>query len=194
MRHENIGTCRVCGAVYSCFFFTKRSMIRRIMFEEGVCGACAAWMSREIDPCAKEEVIGGVVYKVYPYCKEKEVGDFLGGKGKTVGIMNLKTLKVYKSNDVWEVGTPPPAFKTPDTAIFVDKSFATPLKEGPFECYGTLCLDRYTCAFYFKEKMEKNGPANNIPKDWKDGGERCHTYLNINKINKQIMEWRTKKQ
>lgn len=194
MRYEKIGKCRVCGAKYSVFFYEKRSLIRKIMFREGVCGTCATWMSREIDPSAKEEVIDGVVYKVYPYCREKEVGDFLGGKGRTVGIMNLKTLATYKSNDVWKVGTPPPAFKTPDTAIFVDKSLVTPLKDGPFECQGRLCLDRYTCAFYFKEKTEPDGPANNIPKNWIDGSEKCQSYLNINKINKQIMEWRTKKQ
>lgn len=193
MKHEHIGKCRICGIEYSCFLYAKKSPIRTFMFEEGVCGACAAWMTRRNDPEAIEEIIDGTAYHIYPFVEQKEAGDFLGGKGHIKYIMKLDTLEVYRSNDVWVVGTPPPAFHVPDTAIFVEKFMFKPLEDGPFVCHGTACLDRYTCAFYFK-KMEKDKPVNKIPDGWKDGDERCQTYLNINKINQLIMEWRTKKQ
>ncbi len=193
MKKVLIGKCRLCGNEYSCYFFNKKSKVRKTMEKEHVCGQCAAWMNRDIDPEAKEYIIDGIVYQVLPFQENVVAGDFLGSKGKTFYILDAETMTSIKSNDVWKIGEPPPAFKKPDNAIFISGSEHNALKDGVFECHGVSCLDRYTCAMYFKDKVEKDGPVNSIPKDWVDGGEQCQNYLNINKINKFIMKWRKEK-
>lgn len=191
MKHERTGKCRLCGSMYGLFLYDYRSPIWNTMWEEGVCGKCATWMTREIDPEAEEYVIDGCVYRVYPYREDVKIGELLGQRGKTFFILRLSDCHVIKSNDVWVVGTPPPAFKTEDTAVFVPGIYHYPLCDGPSRCHGVTCLDRYTCALYIKELEEPDGPRNTIPKDWIDGDERCREYININSF-KYLTEWRKK--
>lgn len=190
---KKIGKCRLCGADYSVFFIASKSL-RNAMVKHGVCSRCASWITRKKDPSAREETIDGIVYRIYPYRKTVAPGDFLGGGGRIRYIMDLSTYTCWKSNDVWAVGPPPKPFEKPDTAAFTNKDAYKAFKDGEFECMGVACLDRYTCAMYFSEKMEKNGAVNRIPEGWIDGGERCRTYININKADKTVLEWRRKKQ
>lgn len=193
-KRNRIGKCRLCGADYSVFFVRASSSIRNTMIREGVCSRCASWMTRKKDPEAREEVIDGVVYRVYPFRDTVRPGDFLGGNGKVRYIMDLDTHTCYKSNDVWKIGAPPEPFRTADTAMFTDSRTHRVFRDGPFECHGVACLDRYTCAMYFKEKMEADGAVNRIPEGWVDGDERCWFYINIEKADKAVLQWRKGKQ
>lgn len=188
---EMVGKCRICGAEYSCYFYADRSPIRRFMLKEKVCGTCASWMTRKKDPDAKEYVIDGEAYNVYPFQDNIGLGDTIGKKRY---LVDMETWKAIKSNDVWPIGKVPAPFYTGDTAGFITALEFKAARFGIQECKGVACLDRYTCVFYDKEKQEPNGPVNQIPKDWVDGSERCGTYININKSSKVFMEWRKRKQ
>ncbi len=190
MKRIRIGTCRICGSQYSTFMVKSWSPIWKKMIQDDVCSTCASWLIRETDPDAVEEVINGSVYRVYPFQYEKSEGDILGSGGRTLYIQKLDSLATYRSNDVWEIGKPPPAFRMPDTAVFTNKRVYCACKDGPFVCRGRACLDRYTCMMYFREKTEPDGPVNRIPKDWVDGGERCRYYLREEEMNELVRKWR----
>jgi hypothetical protein len=190
--NEYVGKCRICGADYNVLQHNIWNRIKKIMFREHICCACAVWMTRKKDPKATEEVIDGVLYNIY--------------KGRRKGcrysidsmveryVMKLDDMSVYVANRVVMVGRPPGNVEMKDTATFITKHEWSALSEGLFECQGTTCLDRYTCLFYFKDKVEGDRPANSVPKGWKDGDENCKSYLNINNLNKHLMKWRRKKQ
>ncbi len=193
MKNKMIGKCRICGADYSCYMFSRRSKIKRYMLENDVCADCASWLTREKDPNARELIAGGIAYNVYPFVRDVNAGDFLGNMGKPVFFIDKETLTSIGSNDTWKIGPVPPAMNIEDNAVVTDFKNYKALKEGVFECHGKACLDRYTCAFYFVEQEENGKPVNRIPRGWVDGSENCPTYLNINDANKIIMEWRRKR-
>ncbi len=192
---DMIGTCTICGAEFSCYFYAPKSRTRKIMLKHRVCGRCAAWIGRTKDKKAKELIIDKKAYLIYKYRRFIDVGEVLGGNGIIRYLLDITTGEPIKSNDVWFSCDVPDIFYKGDTGGFInEREYKMIRRYGLFSCKGTTCLDRYTCTWYDIENMEKNGPVNTIPKDWVDGGERCRTYLNIDKTSKIIMEWRNRKQ
>lgn len=198
------GTCSKCGKVYTYFPSKLQNSIFKGMMKYKACPNCASWLTRKNKAKYKEEMIDGKLYMLLPYKKMIHIRDtdsdteYRGfavmGEGDVGFVMDIKTLKTYQYKSKILVGEPPEPFRTPDTAIFVTRREGVALKEGPFECQGCTCMDRYTCVLYFKEKLEAKGAANRIPKGWVDGGERCHNYININNASKILIEWRKKRQ
>lgn len=199
------GTCSKCGKFYVFFPSKLQNSIFKGIMKYKACPRCASWLTRKNDAGYREEMIGGNLYMLLKYKRMTHIRDtdndseyrgFAVMGGGTVGfVMEIDTLKTYEYKSRILVGEPPEPFRTPDTAIFVCAREGYALKGGPFECHGSACLDRYTCAFYFKEKEEGDKPANKIPEGWVDGSEKCVNYINKNSTNnKFLLEWRKKRQ
>lgn len=199
------GTCSHCGKDYIYYANKKMNSIFKGMKKYDACPTCASWLTREKILGCKEVMVDGKLYALMPYKKSFKIRlnydeneEYRGyakiGEGDGGYIMNIDTLTslIYKSKIL--IGEPPEPFRTPDTAVFIPKRHGVALRDGPFECSGKTCLDRYTCLFYIKEKVEGDSPANKIPKGWKDGGERCMDYINISEANKFLLEWRNQRQ
>jgi len=187
--------CSVCGKKYTSFTVKfNNSATNRFMIKNNVCRECALWMNRKVYPRATEMMIDGSMYMTFDKKLQIRLGNIHDPTKRRYFVMMLDTMTSREFKDIIEEGVPPENFMTPDEATFISKGEAYALRDGPFECKGCTCLDRYTCLFYFREKTEGDRPANKIPENWKDGGEMCHNYININNTNKHLLEWRKKKQ
>lgn len=198
------GTCSHCGRQYTYFPSKRQNSIFKGMMKYKACPNCASWLTRKKKPSYREEMIGGKLYMLLPYKRLMRInyssedgiscGNSTMGGGTEGYVMSLKTLETYQYKSSILVGEPPEPFRTEDTAAFVTNREGVALKDGPFECLGCTCLDRYTCVFYIKEKVEGDRPANSVPAGWEDGGEKCRSYINIKKANKFLLEWRKQRQ
>lgn len=193
---SEVRKCSVCGKEYTTYTVKyNNSATNRFMIKNNVCMECALWMNRKVHPSASEMMIDGKMYMVFR--KKRQIlmrTNILDVTKRRYFVLRTDNLTTEEFGEIIEIGTPPEHFRTPDEGTFISPQDAYALRDGPFECQGCTCLDRYTCIFYFKEKAEKDGPANRIPKGWKDGNEKCRNYIKINNANKILIEWRKKRQ
>ncbi len=187
--------CKICGKDCGDFTFRRsNSAIHRYIIKNHVCSECALWLTRKLPDNSEELVIDG---KVYAVSKKRKIVSMIRIDNPVLHytyILRLDTMTSEVYEQCIEIGTPPEHFRKPDNAAFITRGQAFVLKDGPFECQGKTCLDRYTCLFYMKEKVEGDAPATIIPEGWVDGSEKCKDYINISNANKKLLEWRNQRQ
>ena len=152
--------------------------------ERKMCYECAFWSDFIEKPKPNGlQVVNGVCYLVLPFIEKPTIFMLLGGGGKKRFFVS-KERKVFKSNDVWLIGTIPAQFrdKLPDTGWFCDRRVYGKLLSFNRMCKEIGCFDRYKC-FRFRTELElQNGPFNTIPDDWITGGEHCGFFINTDLV------------
>ena len=182
LRHVRKCTC--CGKL----FLYERPPLRTseaylFVKEQGMCFECGYWSGLIAKPPEYMQIASGICYNVMPYVENPTISMILGGKGKRVFFIT-KDMKAIKSNDVWLIGTIPSLFRDrlKDTGWFCDGKTYKKILNFDKKCNAIGCLDRYKC-FRFRTELEiKNGPFNEVPENWEDGGEHCRRFVNTDLI------------
>lgn len=171
--------CSICGQPININDFDLHQHLPKMMLAEHLCYQCAFWIDKARNPDPNREIIEGNHYIFKPFKEEKTY--FMGMRGHKLYIMKTDgTVKC--SNDVWHQGEIPERFRSifPDTAKFIPWNLYCRLSSRQwFKCQRKGCYDRYHCYWYHPELTEPNGEAwNQIPNDWKIGGELCPNFVN----------------
>lgn len=166
--------CQKCGSRIFIRGFNEQNRLAIIMKRMGICYECAFWEDLIEYPPENMEILGQKCLKISPGITPKGVGILLGGKGK-VRYFLRPDMTVLSSNDIWHIGIVPERFrdKLKPTVVEITKKAYNQLRRNNKKCQARACFDRYNCFRYNIELEREHGPYNNIPKNWKVGGEHC---------------------
>ncbi len=176
-----IQTCSCCGKKYWPLPVAD-SPVTMKMVDEHVCYDCANWKLLIDQPKEHCEIIAGIYYDFLPPQKIDAPGLFLGGTG--MRYILKKDGSVKKSNDIWQIGEVPLAFRDAlsDTGWWVTKKLYNRLRKPWFWCNNIGCYERYHCLRYDVKQEYNKKPYNKIPNTWIVGKEKCPSFLNILEI------------
>ena len=170
--------CTKCGARMLFQGYDTQFRLAHIMQRRQICYDCAYWEDLKEFPLENMEVIGNKCYRIGPVADRKDKSLILGGKGKMHYFMR-PDWSVFRSNDIWLIGTIPERFRSEfaQTAVEVTIRVYRQLNRNNKKCKARGCLDRYHCLRYNIE-LEKNGPFNTVPATWNVGDEHCGFFIN----------------
>lgn len=175
---NGIRFCQFCGERMLFQGYELRDRLSRIMTKEKICYECAYWKELLEYPLKNLEVVDNKLLRILPLVPKRDRSMLLGGDGKMRYFMRTDHT-LFKSNDVWTIGTIPERFrvKFPTTAFELTSNSFKRLSRDSNKCIARGCFDRYHCLRYKIEIEEENGPYNIIPKNWKTGDEHCRFFV-----------------
>jgi len=181
---KKIRKCSVCGKKFA--YLNTMSFINtsyNLVTKEKMCFECAYWTYFINNPPSDIQIADGKCYRVLPFVDTPDMFTLLGGGG-TVRYFVTKDFKTIKSNDVWTIGTIPPAFrdKLPDTGWFCDKRIYLRIEHFDRKCSEIGCFDRYKCLRFRTELELKNGAFNQVPDNWIKGEEHCSRFTDTDLV------------
>lgn len=172
--------CSYCGARILMQGYNIQSRLGHIVNTRCMCYDCAFWLDLQKYPPSHMEVIDSVCYKIYPEGDKRDKTTILGGKGKMKYYMR-KDRSVFRSNDVWLIGSIPHRFRSlfPNTAQEITAKAYNSLNNNSKMCKARGCFDRYNCIRYNLSLEDDDiGAYNKPPANWKIGNERCRYFIN----------------
>lgn len=175
--------CKSCGARMLFQGYDLRQRLSRIMSEKEICYECAYWIEIIEYPQNNLEVVDNKLLRILPIVPRRDKSMLLGNNGKMRYFMRPDHT-LFKSNDVWLIGTIPERFreKFQETAFELTSNAYRLLSKDPNRCIARGCFDRYQCLRYKLEIEALNGPYNIIPKNWKTGDEHCKYFIDAKNI------------
>lgn len=173
--------CSCCGNRLLQQGYRELNRLSQLMDRHKICYECAFWKEIIDYPPEDYHIVGNRCMKIGEWVDNYDSSMTLGSRGK-VRYFVTKDNQVFKSNDVWIVGTVPERFRDilKPTLQEIPRKIHDKLKKHNKRCLAKGCLDRYHC-FRYDASKEKT-PHNKIPYNWKPGGEKCRDFLNRNEI------------
>lgn len=182
--------CKSCGARILMQGYDTQNRIAYLMDKKQICYECAFWENIMAYPDKNMEILGNQCLKVMPYVKrdEKDRSITLGGKGMPRYFIR-KNGKVFRSNDIWIIGTIPDRFlnKLKPTVMEISRYLYSRLIVHNRRCQSRTCFDRFQC-FRYNIQLEQTQKTVKVPSDWIVGTERCKDFLNFDKLTEQDLE------
>lgn len=161
--------CPYCGRIVREYEYNMTAALRSKL-NETACFQCLSWLNFHRNPQPHQQVINNQLFNFPPIVKE-------GGRKRRI----LTTSgEVIASTEYFNYGQVPERFRHlfPATAHFVNGILAIRLGAYKYyECFKKGCWDRRHCLFYKCPEMDWN----EIPADYKEGGEHCPIYINYKK-------------
>lgn len=182
----HIQRCSFCGQKVWMQGYNEQNRITHIMNKNGLCYECAYWQELHDYPQEYMEIINHQCVRLHPVANKNDKTLILGGKGKMRYFMRPDET-VFKSNDIWIIGSVPERFWTmfPTTVFEISLKAYRQLSKSSKKCQARACLDRYQCFRYNRAiENDERGPFNTIPPKWNIGDEHCRFFINIQDIKK----------
>lgn len=182
MKRQLLGAvsfCSQCGCRLLLQGYMEDHRLSRIMQQRHICFECAYWGEMKEYFPKHYEVMGNMVLKIIPEVTEKDPTILLGGKGKIRYFVRTSDNTLFKSNDIWLIGTIPGRFKDnfKPTVIEVNGYCYKRLLTFKRKCKSKACFSRYRCFRYDLSIEVKNGPYNKIPKFWDFNRSYCKFFM-----------------
>lgn len=171
-------TCRHCGKVTDLTRFDLQGEWAKYMWQKRLCFHCAYW-DKFINTPDRYEIVNG---RIYEYGTPIFIVNTKSGRVRTRYIVHPdhSIKRIHFSRFTEKV---PKDWNIPNTGYIVSyETFRKISKRRNFQCRAIGCYDRYHCFFYNAEKMEPDGPWNEIPKTHKIGSEHCQSFINKDDI------------
>ncbi len=177
----NIYQCSYCGKTVNLDQYESNRPFYKRMAQARVCFECEFWMRYVENPIPDTYIVSGKMMRFIP------IHGWVHGNARRVEGMrfayDMHTEEIVCNLERKVLGTVPPQFREllPDDYRWITKNTYERILFRQYEfCDMKGCYDRYNCFWYNAEKMEADGPWNQLPKNYKPGMELCESFINKN--------------